>query len=130
MSKEYFTGKREEGRSHSAAIKVKGGGTTIYLAGVTNRDAAGKIVQGDFATEARAAIERLRDNVEMAGGALSDIVYVTVFITDPRYGDEFVKVRSEYFQPGHYPTSALITINQLAFSGLHLEIQGIAVLEE
>ena len=41
------------------------------------------------------------------GRTLDDIVTMTVFITDSRYGDEFVELRKKYFTQG-YPCSALI----------------------
>ena len=129
MSKEYFTREREERRSYSRAVKVKGG-TTVYLAGVVNRGADGKAVVGvDLAPKVQAVFERLRENVEVAGGTLDDIVTMTVFITDPRYGDEFVKLRSEFFKPGHCPASALITVSALGAPELEIEIQAIAVLD-
>ena len=53
---------------------------------------------------------------------------MTVFITDPRYGDVFVKIRGEIFKDGRYPASALITITALARPGVLVEIQGVAVV--
>lgn len=128
MSKEYFTGQREEARSYSRAVKVRGG-TTVYLAGVSNRDAKGNRVIGDFASQARAAFERLRDAIELAGGTLDDIVSMTMFITDCRHGDELVQIRKEYFKPGHYTASAMITVDALASPEMTLELQAIAVLD-
>ena len=128
MDRKYYARKNEEARSYSHAVKVKGG-TAVYLAGVVNRDKDGKAVKGDFPLQARTAFERLRENIESCGGALDDIVTMTVFITDPRYGDSFVTVRSEFFKQGHYPASALITVSALAHPDYCIEIQAIAVLE-
>lgn len=129
--KEYMTRQIEEGRSYSRAVKARGG-TTVYLAGVGGiRDRDGSpLPAADFSTEARRALERLRDAVGLAGGTLDDIVTMTVFITDCRYGDEFVKIRSEYFKPGRYPASALITVAALARPEMQIEIQAVAVLED
>ena len=129
MSKEYITRQREEERRYSPAVKVKGG-TTVYLAGVVNRDADWKPVQGDFKAQAHATFERLRDNIELAGGTLDDIVTMTVFITDCRYRADFSEVRSKYFKPGHHPASAFIAVSALAYPGLMVEIQAIAVLDD
>ena len=128
MSREYIKGEFEETRSYSRAVRVKGG-TTVYLAGVVGRDAQGRDLPGDFPGQARATFDRLRDAIELVGGTLDNIVTMTVFITDSRYGDEFVKLRSEYFQLGHYPASALITISGLGHPGLLIEIQAIASLD-
>lgn len=53
---------------------------------------------------------------------------MTVFLTDSRYGDEFVALRKGYFTRG-YPGSALITVHSLARPEMLLEIQAIAVLD-
>jgi enamine deaminase RidA (YjgF/YER057c/UK114 family) len=128
MSKEYFTRQREEQLSYSRVVKVKGG-TTLYLAGVGgHRDAQGNFIGGAFADQARRALERLGDAIELAGGTIDDIVTMTVFITDSRYGTEFDKIRAEYFKPGHYPASALITVAGLAQPGMLVEIQAIGVV--
>ena len=47
-----------------------------------------------------------------AGGALSDMVTMTVFITDARLGDRFTELRKAIFGD-NFPASALITIDAL-----------------
>ncbi len=126
MSREYITGEREKQRSYSRAVKVKGG-TTVYLAGVGGASGpAGSSL--DFASQTRNAFGRLRQNLADAGGKLDDIATMTVFLTDARYGDEFVKIRGEFFGE-HYPCSALITVAGLARPEMLVEIQAIAVLD-
>jgi enamine deaminase RidA (YjgF/YER057c/UK114 family) len=67
--------------------------------------------------------------LERAGGTLSDIVTMTVFIIDMKNGDRFTKLRREFFPEGNYPASALIGIKELAHPEMMLEIQAIAVVE-
>ena len=126
MSREYVKGEREEGRSYSRAVKVKGG-TTVFLAGVGG--ATGPDGALDFAGQTRNAFERLRANLADAGGTLADVTTMTVFITDARYGDEFTQVRKEFFDGG-YPCSALITVAGLARPEMLVEVQAIAVLDD
>ena len=127
MSREYFRGDNEDKRSYSRAVKVTGG-TTIYLAGVGGQtDAQGRSLAGDFTAQAHRAFERLRDNLAQAGGTLDDVVTMTVFITDSRYGDEFVELRKQYFSRG-FPGSALIGVHSLARPEMLVEIQAIAVI--
>ena len=64
----------------------------------------------------------------LVGGTLDDIVTMTVFITDPRYGDEFVEIRKQYFARG-FPGSALISVYSLARTEMLVEVQAIAVLD-
>ncbi len=127
MSREYVKGEREESRSYSKAVKVRGG-TTIYLAGVGGAtDAAGNVL--DFPAQTRAAFGKLRENLAAAGGTLEDVTTMTVFITDVRYGDDFTQIRKEFFSDG-YPGSALITVAGLARPEMLVEVQAIAVLDD
>jgi len=126
MSREYVTGEQQKKRSYSRAVKVKGG-TTVYLAGVGGASGpAGSSL--DSASQTRNAFGRLREHLADAGGKLDDITTMTVFIIDARYGDEFVKIRGEFFGE-NYPCSALITVAGLARPEMLVEIQAIAVLD-
>ena len=126
MSRTHVKGEREEASAYSRAVRVTGG-TTVYLAGVggaTGPDG----VELDFGTQTRNAFERLRANLAEAGGALDDVVTMTVFITDARYGDEFKDIRKGLFANG-YPASALITVAGLARPEMLVEVQAIAVVD-
>ena len=128
MSREFFKGEREETRSYSRAVKVKGG-TTVYLAGHgATVDAEGNSLAGDFTVQAHRCFELLRGLMSDVGGALDDIVTMTVLIVDSRFGDEFTQIRSGYFSNG-FRCSALITVHSLARPAMPVEIQDIAVTD-
>ena len=61
------------------------------------------------------------------GGNLRDMVTMTVFITDARYGDRFTQLRKEIFGD-NFPASALITVAGLARPEILVEVQGVAVI--
>ena len=129
MPREYYKGAAEEERSYSTAIKVTGG-TTVYLAGVgATTDEDGKSLDGDFEGQVRATFERIRANLQRAGGTLDDIVTMTVFVRDMQYGTHFTQLRKEYFQKG-FPCSALIGIDSLARPEMMVEVQAVAVLSD
>lgn len=129
MSREYVKGEQEDRRAYSRAVKATGG-ATVYLAGVGGgADAQGNSLAGDFAAQVHRVFERMRENLAAAGGTLDDIVTMTVFLTDSRYGDEFIEIRKGYFSRG-YPGSAMITVHSLARPEMLVEVQAIAVLEE
>ena len=129
MGREYFGGEREEQRSYSRAVKVTGG-TTVYLAGIgAPTDSEGKSLAGNFTAQVHRIFARLQETLALVSGALDDIVTMTVFITDPRYGDEFVAIRKQYFTRG-FPGSALIAVHSLARPDMLVEVQAIAVLDE
>lgn len=121
--------KREaaQGRGYSQAV-VTEGGKTIWLAGqVGAADASGRSLAGDFDGQVREVFSRLGQTLEEAGGTLADMVTMTVFITDARYGDRFTQLRKGIFGD-NFPASALITVAGLARPEMLVEVQGIAVI--
>ncbi len=66
--------------------------------------------------------------LERAGASLANLVTMTVFITDMRYGDQFVRLRGEILKRD-FPASALIGVSHLAPPNALLEIQAIAALD-
>jgi enamine deaminase RidA (YjgF/YER057c/UK114 family) len=101
---------------------------TIFLAGMTPVDDQRRLVgAGNFDQQVEQVWENMRLAVEKAGGTLSDIVTMTVFLTDLGHGNRFVELRQRKFGK-NFPASALIGINQLAVPGMLIEIQAIAVI--
>ena len=126
---EYIKGEREETRAYSPAV-VTQGGTIVWLAGVGGRlDAPGEPIPADFSEQVHNIFGRLGATLERAGGTLQDIVTMTVFISDVRHGNEFTRIRAEYFEDG-YPGSALITVAGFANTEYKVEVQAIAVVGE
>ena len=128
MGKDYLTASGENQRSYSRAV-IAQGQRTVYLAGIVNYDENRNPVTDSFEVATRTTFARLEETLEEVGATLSDIVTMTVYITDPRYGDQFVKLRSEYFEEGKFPASALITVAGLGRPELMVEIQAVAVLD-
>ena len=118
----------QKSRAFSPAV-IAEGGKTIWLAGQTTLvDERGANIAGDCTAQARAIFGLMDKTLKRCGGALENLVTMTVFINDPRYGDDFVKVRAELFKDGRYPASALITVSGFARPGIVIEIQGVAVI--
>jgi 2-iminobutanoate/2-iminopropanoate deaminase len=120
----------QKSRSYSPAIITRGG-KTVWLAGQTaTTDTNGKSIVHDFEAQVRTCFELMGRTLRRAGGDLKNLVTMTVFITDPRRGDEFVAIRKQIFPDGKYPCSALLTISGFANPGMLIEIQGVAVIPE
>lgn len=118
---------RAESRAYSQAV-ITEGGRTIWLAGqVAITDANGKSLAGDFEGQVREVFRLLGATLQEAGGSLANMVTMTVFITDGRFGDRFTELRKEIFR-SDFPASALITCRALARPELLVEVQGIAVV--
>ena len=118
---------RAQARGYSQAV-VTEGGRVVWLAGqVAGEDGSGRSLAADFDGQVREVFARLGRTLEEAGGRLSDMVTMTVFITDARLGDRFTQLRCEIFGDD-FPASALITVAGLARPEMLVEVQGIAVI--
>jgi len=121
-------GERIRGRSYSPAV-VTEGGRIVWLAGDTTlTDLNGKDIRGDFEAQARTVFALIDQTLKRAGGSLKDVVTMTVYLTDPRNGATFAKVRSEMFPDRNFPASAQVTVSNLAVPGMQIEIQAVAVI--
>ena len=112
-------------RAYSQAVRA---GHRLFLAGQLGHDTVPPPGVDRFESQTRRIFDRMRLILEAAGGSLHDLVTMTVFITDIRYGDEFVRLRGEILQRD-FPASALIGVTHLANPDALLEIQAIAALE-
>jgi 2-iminobutanoate/2-iminopropanoate deaminase len=123
----YIKRQTAQARAYSQAV-ITEGGRIVWLAGqVGAADASGNSLAGDFDAQVREVFSRLNQTLHEAGGSLADMVTMTVFITDARYGDRFTELRKEIFGD-NFPASALITVAGLARPEMLVEVQGIAVI--
>lgn len=127
LFRHYLKREAAQARAYSQAV-VTAGGRVVWLAGQTvAADASGRSLAGDFDGQVREVFARLGRTLAEAGGKLGDMVTMTVFITDARYGDRFTQLRKEIFGDD-FPASALITVAGLARPEMLVEVQGIAVV--
>jgi enamine deaminase RidA (YjgF/YER057c/UK114 family) len=126
-AQKYVKGERPQQRGYSLAV-ITEGGRTVWLGGqIAVVDDAGRSLAGDFEGQVRQVFKLINGTLEKAGGKLSDMVQMTVFITDVRNGDRLTEIRREIFGD-NFPGSALITITALANPDAKVEIQGYAVI--
>jgi enamine deaminase RidA (YjgF/YER057c/UK114 family) len=105
------------------------GGKTVWVAGQTaTRDNDGKDISNNFEAQTKQVVSQIDQVMRRAGGSLANIVTMTVFIKESRYGDRFVEMRKDFFQNGNYPGSALITVTNFARPGIEIEIQAVGVI--
>jgi len=108
---------------------VTEGGKTVWVAGQTaTRDNDGKDIASNFEAQVKQVFSQIDQIMRRAGGSLANVVAMTVFIKESRYGDRFVEMRKDMFQNGNYPGSALITVTNFARPGIEIEIQSVGVI--
>lgn len=110
------------------------GGRLLVVSGQVAKDADGKLVgAGDLVAQFRQVCENLRAVVTAAGGSLSDVVKLTIYVTDvAAYKarlEPIGRVYREYFGR-HYPAMTLVGVHDLfdAADGCLIEIEATAVL--
>jgi 2-iminobutanoate/2-iminopropanoate deaminase len=105
------------------------GGKIVWVAGQTaTLDNDNRDIANNFEAQAKQVFSQIDQVLKRAGGSLANVVQMTVFIKEPRYGDRFVEMRKDMFQNGNYPGSALITVTNFARPGIEIEIQAIGVI--
>jgi enamine deaminase RidA (YjgF/YER057c/UK114 family) len=118
---------RAQQRGYSPAV-ITEGGRIVWLAGQTGTvDDSGNSLANDFEGQARQIFKGFDAVLRKAGGTLADLVQMTVFVTDVRYGERLWQVRKEVFGDD-FPGSAMVTITALANPEAKIEIQGYAVI--
>jgi 2-iminobutanoate/2-iminopropanoate deaminase len=100
-------------------------GNTLYVAGQQGPDAGGKVTGTDITVQTKNAIGAVEAVVKKAGFQMTDIVSVTVYITD--LND--VKAMNEVYKklmPDPKPARATVQVAGL-IGGAKIEISAIAV---
>ncbi len=114
--------------SHATMIEARG--KLVFISGMTSRRADGSIAgPGDIEAQTRQVCENLKAAVEQAGGNLSDIVRVDVYVRNMEHFDIIHKVRREYFD-SPAPASTMVEVNKFNSPDYLIEINAIAVLQD
>jgi enamine deaminase RidA (YjgF/YER057c/UK114 family) len=118
------------GFSHAIAAS---GGTTVYLAGQISCDASGKVIyNGDLVKQFEQVLVNLQTLVGGAGGAMTDITKLTIYVRDKKdyvaHLKEIGKIYQKYFGK-YYPAMTLVEVSSLFEDDALLEIDGIAVIQ-
>jgi 2-iminobutanoate/2-iminopropanoate deaminase len=100
-------------------------GNTLYVAGQQGPDSHGKVTGTDITLQTTNAIAAVKKVVEKAGFQMSDIVSVTVYVTDlndvEKMNDVYIKL-----MPVPKPARATVQVAGL-IGGAKIEISAIAV---
>lgn len=110
---------------YSQAVKC---GKTVYVSGQIPLDpATGDLVQGPMEAQIRRVFDNLKAIVGAAGGDLSHVAKLTVFLTDLGNFALLNKIMAEYFvEP--YPARAALQVSALP-KGATVEMDCVVELE-
>ena len=98
-----------------------------YVSGMTARNRDGQTIDGaDEYAQAKIVFGKIRSLIEQAGGRMSDVVKLTIFVTRIDNRHLVWTARQEFFS-GDFPACSLVEVSNLA-PGVLVEIEGIAHL--
>jgi 2-iminobutanoate/2-iminopropanoate deaminase len=108
------------------------GGKTVYISGQTAWDADKQIIGGmNLGEQTRQALRNIRTAVAEAGGTLTDVVSVRIYVVNYKRQDSepIGEAFREFFPGDRPPASTLIGVSSLAVQDFLIEIESIAVIE-
>ncbi|TRZ67853.1 MAG: RidA family protein, partial [Rhodocyclaceae bacterium] len=98
-------------------------GDHIWLSGFTARSNDLKSIQGVGSAyeQAKVIYQKVKDCLEAADARMSDVVTMTIYVTDMADNKEIWRARQEFFG-GAFPSSTLVQVAGLANPEIKLEI--------
>lgn len=108
-------------------------GNTVYLGGQTALDKNMRIVEGGIVEQFVQAFGNVLTALDEAGGKPTDLVSVTIYLTDVddymAHGKEIGRLWRE-MAGNQYPAMAGIGVTRLWQKEAMIEIQGVAVIQD
>jgi len=110
---------------------VTKGGRTVWMRGQCpqNLDDAKNIESHDPAEQTHKVMQNIRQLIEEAGGDMSHLVKLVVYITDVRHREAVYRTMGNYIK-GVYPVSTGLVVQALARPDWLVEIDATAVIPD
>jgi reactive intermediate/imine deaminase len=109
---------------YSQAVRC---GDTVYLSGQIPLDPSTmQLVEGDIGAQARRVFDNLRAVCEAAGGSLSQVARIGIYLTDLAHFAAVNAVMQDYFE-APYPARSTIGVASLP-RGAQVEVDAVLVL--
>ena len=103
-------------------------GNQVFIAGMTARSAEFEVVSdGAEYEQARAIFTKIKNLMTEAGGSMTDIVKVNIFVTDITKRKEVWRARAEFFS-GNFPVSTLVEVSALALPDMVVEVEAVGFI--
>ncbi len=102
-------------------------GDFVFVSGQVAKDADGNMCDGPIEDQTRWTLESIRRVLIAAGGDLSDVVKVTVFLEDARNFGRYNRVFAEFFPEGNVSRT---TVEARVAIDTKIEMDAIAYLPQ
>jgi enamine deaminase RidA (YjgF/YER057c/UK114 family) len=108
-------------------------GRMIWISGQVAFNVKGELVgKGDLRAQTTQVYENLKNALAAAGATMADVVKVNTYVVDFEPADLAIirEVRGQYFPFENMPASTLVGVQALAFEGLLIEVEVVAMVKE
>ena len=103
-------------------------GDQVFISGFVSLSADGEVLGiNDPGEQTRVILRNMRHYLEAAGGNMSDIARVRIYLTDIRHRPAVLEARREFFS-GDFPCSTLIGVSTLVDPAYLVEIDADAII--
>jgi len=108
-------------------------GRMIWISGQVAFNVKGELVgKGDLRAQTTQVYENLKNALAAAGATTADVVKVNTYVVDFKPADLAIirEVRGQYLPFENMPASTLAGVQALAFEGLLIEVEVVAMVKE
>ena len=130
MTKKHI--RKYETRYHARAIyskAIRASGDFVFMQGQVGVDLEGNLIgQGDPGKQADQACRNISQFMEEAGGTLSDVCKLTVYVTDLSYRAPVYETINRWFEGVHHCSTGVV-VSSLADPEFLVEIDAMGVID-
>ena len=109
-------------------------GKLVFISGQVAFNQKGELVgKGDLRAQTAQVYENLKNALTAAGATFADVIKLNTYVVNFKANDlaAIREVRAQYFTNAEQmPASTLVGVSALAFEGLLIEIEAVAVVKE
>ncbi|NOT54664.1 MAG: RidA family protein [Deltaproteobacteria bacterium] len=120
-------------RGYTHVVTVTGGKTVLISGQVAFNQKGEPVGKGDLRAQTIQVYENLKNALAAAGATTADVVKLNTYVVDFKPADlaAIREVRGQYFPHAEQmPASTLVGVAALAFEGLLIEVEAVAVVKE
>ena len=121
------SGKFSGSVAYSNGVKVSGG-EMLFVSGQLAKVDSELVGKGDIKAQTRQVLENIKKVLDQAGATFSDVVRVTVYITDMSHFRDIHDVRLQYFDKDNLPASTMVEVSGFVDEDALIEIEAVAVI--
>lgn len=85
-------------------------------------------LKGDIREQTERTFEHMGQILEAAGGNFSNVMFLTIYMTDMSLQDEMNEISRRVFGPDNPPARTLVEVKALAHPNMLIEIDGVAAV--